>query len=65
VYQDNQEFKYWRNVLKRTVPPVTALASCGLNLRGTSGLLYLPQTITEYDSFLAQEISMYRNPKKT
>lgn len=32
VYQDNLEFKYWRNVLKRTVPPVTALASGGLKL---------------------------------
>jgi hypothetical protein len=54
VYKNNQEFKYWRNVLKRTVPPVRALASGGLNLRVTTGLLYLPQIITEYDSFLAE-----------
>jgi len=31
--QDDQEFKYWRNVLKRTVAAVTTLASCGLHLK--------------------------------
>lgn len=33
VSQDDQKFKYWRNVLKRTVAAITALASRGLHLK--------------------------------
>jgi len=33
VSQDDQEFKYWRNVLKTTVAAVTALASCGMHVK--------------------------------
>ena len=62
--QDDQVFKYGRIVLKRTVAAVTALASYGLHLQGTTKT-FVPPTNNRRIRILPCRANIYvQKPKK-
>lgn len=69
--QLDEEINYWKNILKRVVACVKALASRGLPFRGhnerfgsihNGNYLMSLELIAEFDPFLAKHITRYGNP---
>ncbi|XP_071578286.1 zinc finger MYM-type protein 1-like [Temnothorax nylanderi] len=69
--QVKNEIEYWRNVLKRVIVAVKALASRGLPFRGSSerfgslrngNFMMTLETIAEFDPFLSTHIAQCGNP---
>lgn len=71
--QLDDEIEYWRNVLKRVVAVVKALATRGLAFRGTDERIGSPnngnfmmslELIAQFDPFLAEHLKKHGNPGK-
>ncbi|CAL1678226.1 unnamed protein product [Lasius platythorax] len=69
--QIKNEIEYWRNVLKRVIVAVKALANRGLPFRGSSerfgslrngNFMMILETIAEFDPFLSTHIAQCGNP---
>ena len=68
--QIENEFEYWRNVLKRIISTTRLLAERGLSFRGSDerfgsskngNFLGIIELLSEYDTFLAAHVAKYGN----
>jgi len=69
--QIKNEVEYWKNILKRVIVAIKALASRGLAFRGSSerfgslrngNFMMILETIAEFDPFLSTHIAQCGNP---